>query len=165
MAGRGRNLGHYRYQNFIYSKFTFSLRRMSSITAKLLLLGGMALTVLPEPVPALEQTCRGCLEACCKTHECIYESESGACTLRDCTENFCPKCVGLRLNPSPLLDELEAWLPLSLIRWPPRIVPKDHGVSGRPPLVLKEGQVFVDGVEVVDRNKVGRKGNARRNKP
>ena len=117
----------------IYIDFiTFTLRRMPSVTAKLLLLGGMALAVLPEPASALEQTCRGCLEACCKTHECIYESESGACTLRDCRENFCPKCVGLRLNPSPLLNELEAWLPLSLVRWPPRIVPEDHGVSGRP---------------------------------
>lgn len=138
---------------------------MPSITAKLLLLGGMALAVLPEPAAALEQTCRGCFEACCKTHECSSESESGVCTLSDCYVNSCPACIGRPSTRGSLRDELGAWIPL--LRMPPLIVPRNHGVSGRPPLVLKQGQVFVDGVEVVGKGRAGtrRKGNARRNEP
>ena len=43
------------------------------------------------------------------------------------------------------------------------VVPKDHGVSGRPPLTLEEGQVFVDGVEAAEGSATWRK--ARRDKP
>ena len=123
-------------------------------------IAAVACAALPPAAPAMEQTCRGCLDACCRSHQCRYESASGACTLWECEEKFCPTCIGRRSNPNKVLKELENWIPFT--KQPP-VVPKDHGVSGRPPLVLKQGQVFVDGVDIADRPAARRQG--RRNKP
>lgn len=107
----------------------------------------IAVAALREPVPAIEQTCWGCIEACYQTHECA--AEAGTCTLYGCYEKSCAPFIGA---PSKL-DKLPWWIPIPAritFRRGLRVVPKDHGVSGRPPLVLGKGQVFVDGVEVVD---------------
>ena len=106
----------------------------------------IAIAAVPEAVTAREQTCTGCLDGCCQTHECKFESESVAHILWDCKEDFCPTYIGA---PSKK-GKLPSWVPFTKVLGGPLLVRKDHDVYGRPPLALKMGQVFVDGVEVED---------------
>ena len=88
----------------------------------------IAVAALPQADPAMEQTCRGCLDACCcRSHECRYESASSACTLRDREGTFRSLCVGSLHKPHP-------WMPLTGVLL---LVPRKHGVSEGPPLVLE----------------------------
>ena len=109
----------------------------------LLTIGVLAL--FPAMALALEQTCRGCLDACRQSHG--HNPKDGTCKLLECEKKHCPKC----LDGSATSSDLALLIPFV---GRAKALPPDYSVSGQPPLVFKEGQVFVDGVEVKKVNQV-----------
>ena len=111
---------------------------MASTITKLLLLAGIAIAVLPEPVPAIELTCRGCRDNCCSEVHVGRQSCADDCAMRyaRCLDANCIRCVQSRYK-RPWLHSFAPGLPGEGYQ---RRLPPEYGISGTKPVQLYRGQ-------------------------
>lgn len=90
---------------------------------------------------AIEQTCLGCLDACCQNleHPKGYCDEDCARQYVECRQAHCTRCVKATYK-RPWLNAIAPDLPGSGYQ---PILPPEYGVSGTKPLEFRAGQVTV----------------------
>ena len=90
---------------------------------------------------AIEQTCLGCLDACCQNleHPKGYCDEDCLRQYIECRQEHCTRCVNATYK-RPWLNAIAPDLPGSGYQ---PILPPEYGVSGTKPLEFRTGQVTV----------------------
>lgn len=90
---------------------------------------------------AIEQTCLGCLDACCQNleHPKGYCDEDCARRYAECRDTHCTRCVTATYN-RPWLNAIAMDLPGSGYQ---PMLPSEYGISGTKPLEFRVGQLTV----------------------
>ena len=112
-----------------------------AIAMRVLVVSFSVLTVGLGISSAIEQTCLGCLDACCQNleHPKGYCDEDCLRQYIECRQEHCTRCVNATYK-RPWLNAIAPDLPGSGYQ---PILPPEYGVSGTKPLEFRTGQVTV----------------------
>ena len=113
----------------------------------------VALAALPLAAPAIEQTCRGCLDACCGKSHADQQGCGIECAraYARCLETNCIRCIQATYR-RPWLHFIYPGIPGE--GYQPRL-PRGYGISGTKPVQLYPGQVIV--IESADKTEKAKK--------